>query len=286
MVKVHGFNDPASQEKMAKDNAFHFKTNIDRNMLRSPDRMIHVFSTSKREFKINRLPLWPNTVLKACPKDERYIVVAHVPDPLMQSVHDVLKSSQRAEANDGMLCAVELLNPNNPTYDPDFVAPPELAAVFGSSKGCNLFDQGLFLSLTNPPSEKEILQAEKRRENRYKGLLAHADSLEATNRKELEEFIKSEDGQDLRMALDFFGEQREYHKPMIAMRTCPNCGEPIKSGVAFHVMAGGVYCVNDWERAVSAGVKTKSDVPEHLRWWDEADEVSTKPKPGRPPSSK
>lgn len=300
MATLHGLEDPKVQELITQHNSGRFNPEVDRNMQRAPDRMIHIFSISRRSFTIKRPPLFLNVHLRACGKDERYVPVAHIPDPLMQAVHDIEKGRQRGEANDGMLCAIELLNPNNPTYDPDWNPPAEMAAAFSSSKGCDLFQQGLFISLHEEPLEREIAMAEKRRERFYKGLIAHADSLEETNRKELEEFIRGEDGADLRLALDFFGEKRSYHKPMIATRSCPNCGDDIKTGVAFHKSESlGIICILDWQRAVAAGIKTKSDVPEELRWWgdevpedaepsDDDAEGSAAPRrsPGRPRSSK
>jgi hypothetical protein len=269
MAIVHGMEDPVVQEKMMQLNAGTWDPRIDRNMLREPDRMIHVFSVSKRSFVVDRAPLWIKLHLRGCGKDERYVPVAHIPDPLIQAVHNTENGRKRGEAHDGLRAAIDLLNPNNPTNDPDWNPSPEMAALFGSSKGCDLFAQGLFISLREVPTEAEIARAEERRNGRYRGLIAQADSLEQTNRKDLEEMLRGEDGTDLRMALDFFGEQRAYHKPMIATRACPNCGEAIKSGVAFHMLPNNQYCVNDWPRAVAAGVKTKSDVPENLRWWED-----------------
>lgn len=278
MATLHGLEDPEVQAKMMQLNAGTWDPRIDRNMLREPDRMIHVFTTSPRSFIIDRAPLWVKFHLRACPKGERYVVAAHIPDPLMQMVHNTENGRKRGEAHDGLRCAIDLLNPNNPTFDPDWIAPPEAAAMFSSSRGCDLFAQGLFLSLNEVPSEEEIVKAETRRANRYRALVTQADSLENTNRKELEEFIRGEDGTDLRMALDFYGEQRSYHKPMLATRNCVNCGESIKSGAAFHKSESlGTICVLDWPRAVDAGVKTKSDVPEHLRWWDQAEEPEKTP---------
>jgi hypothetical protein len=284
MATLHGLEDPEVQQKMMKLNAGTWDPRIDRNMLREPDRMIHIFSISQRSFTIDRAPLWVKLHLRACPAGERFVAVAHIPDPLMQMVHNTENGRRRGEAHDGLRCAIDLLNPNNPTNDPNWTPSAEAAAVFGSSKGCDLFAQGLFVSLSEVPSEQEIVQAEKRRERRYAELIALADSLENTNRKELEEFLRGEDGTDLRMALDYFGEQRSYHKPMAATRSCPNCGDAIKMGVAFHLLPNGVYCVNDWERAVAAGVKTKIDVPEHLRWWGEEDAPSA-PAPTAAPAA-
>lgn len=294
MAVLHGLEDPEVQQKMMQLNAGTWDPRIDRNMLRDPDRMIHVFSVSKRSFTIDRAPLWVKLHLRACGKDDRYVAVAHIPDPLMQAVHNTENGRRRGEAHDGLRAAIDLLNPNNPTNDPDWNPSPEMAAMFGSSRGCDLFAQGLFLSLREEPTDAEITRAEERRNARYRALIAQADSLEQTNRKELEEFLRGEDGTDLRMALDFYGEQRAYHKPMIATRSCPNCGDAIKLGVAFHLLPNNMYCVNDWPRAVDAGVKTKSDVPQHLRWWtpdDDEDEpeppiVAKSEKPARPRSSR
>jgi hypothetical protein len=269
MATVHGMEDEQVQQKMLQLNAGTWDPRVDRNILRAPERFIHVFTISARAFVIDRAPLWTKLHLRSCPAGERYAVCAHIPDPMMQMVHSVENGRQRGEAHDGLRVAIDLLDPNNPTTDPDWQPGPEMASMFGSSKGCNLFSQGLFLSLREIPFEHEIVKAEGRRSQRYLALIAHADSLEQVNRKELEDFIKGEDGTDLRLALDFFGEQRAYHKPMIATRACPNCGDYIKVGVAFHLLPGGIYCVNDWQKAVAAGVKTKSDVPDGMRWWDE-----------------
>jgi len=295
MAVLHGLEDPEVQALMIKNNAGTWDPRIDRNMLREPDRMIHIFSVSKRSFLVDRAPLWLKFHLRGCKAEERFVAVAHVPDPLMQKVHNTENGRYRGEAHDGLRCAIDLLNPNNPTNDPDWNPSPEMAAVFGSSKGCDLFAQGLFLSLHEVPLEAEIVKAEERRNSRFRSLIAHADSLEKINRKELEEFLKGEDGADLHLALDFYGEVREYHKPMIATRNCPNCGEAIKTGVAFHLLPNNAYCINDWQKAVDAGIKTKFDVPVHLRWWTaDEDEDETEPpiaarpaqKPARPRSSR
>ncbi len=269
MAVLHGLDDPEVQQKMQKMNADWWDPRIDRNMIRPPERYIHVFTTSRRSFVIDRAPLWVKLHLRGCPEGERYAAVAHIPDPLQQSVHNTENGKRRAEAHDGMRVAIDLINPNNPTNNPDWDPSPEMAAFFGLSKGCDLFAQGLFLSLNETPTEAEIVKAEERRNRRFRKLIAHADALEKTNRKELQEFLAGEDGTDLRLALDFYHEIREYHRPMQASVICPNCGEQIKKGVAFHKNDSlGVICVLDWQKAVAAGVKTKSDVPEEFRWFE------------------
>lgn len=179
----------------------------------TPKRMIHIYSTSRREFKIDRQPLWLRLTLRACPRHRRYVAVAHVPDPMMQVVHDHVTGRHKAEANDGMICAMDLLDPGNPTFDPDFVCPPHMKQYFGTSIGCNLFAQGLFLSLHSPPLRAEVRAAELRKEKHYREVIALADK---ARDRDLEEFIRS--SWEIRLALDYFGLERRYHDPKIEMR--------------------------------------------------------------------
>lgn len=286
MATLHGLDDPEVQVQMQKLNAGTWDPRIDRNMTRAPERMIHVFSISPREFVVDRPPLWIKFRLRACPKNERYVAVAHIPDPMMQKVHNTDTGKFRGEAHDGLRCTIDMLNPNNPTNDPDWNPGPEMAAYFSTSRGSDLFAQGLFVSLNEVPSEREIEKAVKRRERYYRALIAQADEVEATDRRELMVMLKGEEGTDLRMALDYFGEQREYHKPMVATVECPNCGEQKKGNAAFHKsQALGVICVmptaDAWQRAVDAGVKNKTDVPDKFRWWTEDAKPATTPKAAR-----
>lgn len=277
-MEFHDLKHPQSREKTAAANAQWFDPRIDKNLLRAPDRYIYVFSTSPREFKIDRAPLWSKLTLRGTKDGARCILAARIPDPLIQPVHNTENGRQRAESHDGWRAAVDLLNPNNPTNDPDWNPGPEMAAFFGTSAGADLFAQGLFLSLNEVPTEAEIAKAEARREQRYQRLIAHADSLENTEPKELQEFLKSADGLDLRMALDYFGEERAYHKVRTATRPCPNCGESIKAGIGFHKSAAlGVICVLDWKKAVDAGVKTKFDVPAGKEWWEAGEDPPASP---------
>ncbi len=285
MATLHGLDDPEVQPLMQKMNADSWDPRIDRNMLRPPERYIYIFTVSPREFIVDRPPLWIKFRLRACPKGRRYALVTRIPDPLMQKVHNTDTGKFRGEAHDGLRCTIDLLNPNNPTNDPDWNAAPEMAAYFSTSRGSDLFAQGLFISLQETPGEEEIRRAELRRERYYRALMAQADELEVTDRPGLQAMLKGEEGTDLRMALDYFGEQREYHKPMAPTVDCPNCGDPIKKNVAFHksTALGGMLCVLDWRKAVMAGVRNKSDVPEEQRWWSE--DAPAKRSSARPRSS-
>ena len=237
----------------------------DLNLTRKPDRYIYVHTIASREYIVDRPPLFCKTLLRGKKDGERSTMIYRVCDPFVQPVQNTEGNNPRSELHDGLLVAYDL------------ICPPVQTSV-----GCDLKERGLFLSLGETPLEAEIVGAEERMKERYRRLMSHADSLQHTNRSELEYFLMGADGQDLRLALDFFGEQREYHKTMAATKVCPNCGESIKSGVAYHKNVElGIICVLDWRKCVDAGVKSKADVPDTLRWWSDEEKRG----PGRPRSS-
>jgi ribosomal protein S27AE len=72
----------------------------------------------------------------------------------------------------------------------------------------------------------------------------------------------------------------DWHKLTTPKIECPNCGEKIKEGIAFHYSNGRI-CVLSWERAYLAGAVKKDEVPESFRWW--VDTEITQRGPGRSP---
>ena len=273
---------PVTQElniaEMQKANAGWFNPNIDMNLTRAPDRFVYIFSVSKREWKVDRPPLFQKLVFRACKPGERWTMVHRLPDPIQQPIHDIEKGRQRAgDPIPGLMAASNLLNPNNVSViSMDFDPSPEVAASF-NSKGCDLVSQGLFFSLNEVPTEEEISAAERRLRRMQKHLIAVCDAM--PTRKELNDFLATERA-NVQDALAAFGETREYHKPLVATKNCPNCATSIPSSAGFHLL-GTVYCVNDWQKAVAAGVKTRDDVPDEFKWWDDP----VKRGPGRPPKS-
>ena len=71
---------------------------------------------------------------------------------------------------------------------------------------------------------------------------------------------------DHHMAAEMFGIDVEWHRVMTPKIECPQCGEKIKDGVAFH-FTNGTRCILDYERAYLAGAIKKEDVPEGREWW-------------------
>jgi hypothetical protein len=87
-------------------------------------------------------------------------------------------------------------------------------------------------------------------------------------------------GLDHHLAAEMFSIDVDWHKLTTPKIECPNCGEKIKEGIAFHYSNGRI-CVLSWERAYLAGAVKKDEVPESFRWW--VDTEITQRGPGRSP---
>jgi hypothetical protein len=233
---------------------------------------VHVYNIAGREFFIQR-PLIPKLKARACPAGERYIKVTSLRHPYLQLDHeDNDVSTPRFREHSAERIAQDICNPESLSLDQNVIT----ADAF--NLGGNLSTQGLFWSKNDPPTEEELKAVEKRLEIRYQTLLDTATALEKVNNgRDLYDRITPE----WHAAADYFGIETSWHQkrtkkaPEVSKVECPNCGEPIKPGAPFHFVEG-VACVNDWQRAVAAGVKKKSDVPEDFQWWKIEEPVSHK----------
>lgn len=203
---------------------------------------IYIFSTAKRDFQVTQ-PLFPGLTLRGC---KRYVLAAMVPDPVPQASPDLERGGRRVDYHDGWMCAVGLLNPESTARDP-FVGA-EGASI---SVGNNLIAQGLFPSMTNPPSEEDLRKAETFRDKRYKRLVDEAMRAAATSSKKLSDFLHQH--QDVHDAMDALGMKADWHQKREVLTKCPNCGDDIPASVAFHRSSVGVVCVLDPQRAFKAG---------------------------------
>jgi hypothetical protein len=267
-------NQQASDNMMLASNVEWCDPRVDPNLVRKPERFIHLFTVSKREFIIERPPLHPYLRVPACKPQERYKLVAHVPDPFTQAVRDD-NGRLKGEAHSGIRVAIDLVNPNNITTNIDWECPDQYQGEVTTGYGCDLSRQGLFLSLNEVPLEAEIVKAEKKRHNYYDGLRRTAVLLESTNPKELA--LTVEQNKDYHLMADFFGLEFPWHKTMKVMVTCPNCQEKVSEGAAYHFVSGN-KCILDWKKTVLAGMAKREDVPEELQWWADEKRSPARPK--------
>ena len=205
--------------------------------------------------------------LRGCEKGERYVKCYSVPDPPQQISVDAERGGKRVEVEPrdeaGWRVAIDILNPNNPSIDPYYQLNATQAAYFSIGQGVDLIRYGLFPSLNDPPTEAELLRAEAVRDKSYRDLVDEAFQEQASNPQNFRNWLKNHP--DITTAMEMTGTEADWFKPIEMKQACPNCGQKVRAGIAFHVFEGR-DCILDWKRAYEAGRVKLEDVPESKRW--------------------
>lgn len=242
-------------------NNHYLDNNIDPGAFRTPDYHVYIYSISQRAHERNMPPMIPRLVIKACPANQEYVLAYKLEHPYQQADRNVDTGEVLIRFHHAKKIAQDIVCPDAPTMDAPITAE-------GASSGMDLRAKGVFWSMNYPPLDSEVQAARKRLETSYRMRLERNVQLEYTNPKELAERIGEED----HLAADYFGEEYSWHRARVrkaapaAKVTCPECGDDIKPGVAFHRDSQGEYCILDWKRAYEAGRVTKKQVPESKRW--------------------
>ena len=273
-VSNPGLNSGLSRAETRKANPENFNVIIDGRMMREPRRLIYLHSVAKREFRVSHT-LFPYLIIKGCMAGERYVTAATIPDPIPQVCPDQERGGRRVDEHDGWRSCIDLLNPNNPTNDPYWNNAAGVPAYMGTSTGCDLISQGVWPSLNKIPPEAEIKRAEKARDDRYRAMTQNAIRLASKSRRELNEYLQEHP--DVHEAMDSLGLKADWHQTAEVKISCPNCGDEIKQGLAFHQSSAGIMCIIDPERALKAGAIDRAKY-ESLTETDEP-----RRGPGRPP---
>ncbi len=251
--KQHGFTEPGSAWLMKADNPDLFDTHMPR--MYPIHRHIHLYSVARRGFPVSHV--YFKGELKGCTNGERYVKCYSVADPPQQISVDPERGGKRVEVEPrdeaGMRVAIDILNPNNPSLDPYWKPSGKQAAYYSTGQGVDLVKFGLFPSLNDPPTEEELLRAEKSRDDSYQALVDEAFQEQASNPQGFRTWLRS--NPDIGMAMEALGIEADWHKRAEVRQSCPNCGDIIKAGIAFHKSSAGVLCIIDKKRAAEAGVR-------------------------------
>lgn len=229
--------------------------NVDITLQRKPQYYVHVFNVGKFPMKVNT-GMIKNYNVPTCKDGEEYVRCFTIPDVVTQAWQDPDNQQVRTFSEDGRRVAMDLINPTNMGLDQDVEFRPEDVV----SQGSNLAVWGLFWSLNDPPTREELAKAKKRMEKHYRTLMQQADGFSRINKPDqIQEYHH--------VAADYFGYagHGNWHVALEAPAACPNCGENIKKGVAFHRIDEHTVCVIDWDRTIAAGVKTEKDRPRAVR---------------------
>jgi hypothetical protein len=235
-----------------------------------PRYVIYVYNLLNKAHVVNAPPKFPAFKIPACPPGEPFAFTC-VPAFTKEMINHPGTTDFYYIKVDGRKDATTLLNPAA-FPGTDWAAQ---LANWGTDNpdqfGNNLNKLGVFWSLTRP-DEKEKLNAEIAI---FKDIVA--ESMNAFIR-EAEAHAAAGQLRNItpwmHFAMDYLGKQAGWHMSTEHMISCPNCGNPIKDGIAYHRNEFGERCVLDWRRVVAIGAAKKSDVPEDARWWDEDEDVT------------
>ncbi len=276
-ITTLGFENQQTKSAMRGSNPENFNVIIAGHALRPPRQMIYIHSVAKRTFGPLTRTLFPWLKLAGCEPGTRYVTCCVIPDPVPQASPDQERGGTRIDEHDGWRAAIDLLNPTNLTGNP--FSGEQNPDFFANRSGQNLIAEGFWPSLNQVPTENEIKDAEKRRDRHYQYLTREAQRLAAVSTKDLNEFLQSYP--DTHIAMDALGLEANWHSRSEVKSSCPNCGDAIKQGIAFHQSSAGVLCVIDPERAFKAGAINRERYEDLVT----APEVEPKRGPARPRNS-
>jgi hypothetical protein len=241
-------HNQALSEGMSKANnrSFNFALQ-DFLMGRKPDYWVYLYSVSESSFDVYRPPLLANLHITGRKQGQDFVQCARFPQPLLSPQGSVDNDEITIMPMDTRRFVMDIINPDNLGFDQDAVIQKP------SGVGNDLGKKGVFWSVNNPPTELEVKSARARMERYYNALLEKARAVETSDPKTLIEMLTPEH----HAAADYFGVETSWHGKRSRPMDCPNCGDRIKVGVAFHKTEEGTLCILDWARAVKSGVRTK-----------------------------
>jgi hypothetical protein len=262
--QIHGFTDPLSVSQMRTQNPDLFETKLPRMF--PIHRHIYIFSTARRDFPKKHV-YWAQGVLRGCHKGERYVCCGSIADPPQQLSVDPDRGGLRVDVEPrdeaGWRVAIDILNPNNPSLDPYIHLNSQQAALYATGQNVDLIRYGLFPSLNETPTDAELEKAEAVRNDSYQKLVDEAFQEQASNPQGFRMWLRN--NPDVNTAMEALGITADWHTKAEIKATCPNCGDTIKAGIAFHKSSAGVLCIIDPERAAKAGVRVEQDEDEPQR---------------------
>ena len=253
---------------------------------KSPDYFIYLYNISEvnmgdgTSFYVSRPPLIRSFKIKSKPKVSgiRYILATKLPQPLSIPKGNVDSNEVDIVPQDARRFAMDIINPDNWGINQDafiekqssigndlgkkgvfwsFNGPGAKTDPFGNPRTHIMVD-GLKVEVFEEPTEAELKRAYERLSAYYKSRLEDADAVAVSDPASLGTYLTPEH----HAACEYFGEDRSWHGKRQKTDFCPICGEKMRSGAAFHKTEEGVLCVNDWDRAIKAGAKTRAQAYE------------------------
>lgn len=225
------------------------RTNFSQNMLDAG--AVYIFNVSDKVFKWHQAGFDYYTI-SACSPDREYSEPCKIPG-LVEEEYLKVDSTE--------------LN----TYE----APEIAMAIIGVGPGIrpenDLRQYGVFISRTNPPSKEEVEEAQNRLLGTCTALFREGNRIDREGQSRGQNGVGGQMiSGDMFWAAKVLGQNPNWSKSTQVMHECPACGGAVPAGAIVHFGANGCGAMVDmsaegWERAVQAGLKTRSQMEEALK---------------------
>lgn len=210
---------------------------------RDPDYVIYVYNILNREYTVQQPPLFPNFRIPECPPGEEFSYTV-LPAFVNERYEKPGTTEFYYKRVDGRKAATSLLNPDTFPGTQWEAQLNERPSGNGDQYGNNLNAYGVFWSLTRPDDPKlknEIKMFKRRVEKTMRELITLGNQLHAAG--DLKSISPL-----MHFAMDYFNLQAPWHQTTAHLVPCPNCGAPVREGVAYHRNDFGDRCIIDPER--------------------------------------
>lgn len=237
--QTRAIENTRSQEYMANRAALTLATADDANFY---THYIYVYNVLDREYIVEQPPQFPRFRIPRCPSGQKFSFTV-LPPYVLEPYNRAGTTEMYYKKIDGRKSATSLLNPSAypgtkwESQLQNWEAPDQV--------GNNLNAFGVFWSLTKPDQAeqitKEVKAFKQRAEKTLNQMIRDAEILNAAGK--LGEISPWQ-----HFAMDYFGKQASWHMSSEHMIHCPNCGEMVKDGIAYHKNSLGDRCVIDFDR--------------------------------------
>ena len=226
------------QAKATQDGANHGATTIEtQDQGKEAGYVIYVYNILNKEHLVSQPPIFPGVVIPACKPHEKFSFT--VLPPFVKEPYFKPGTTEMYYKNvDGRKAATSLLNPS--AFPGTNWAGQLQKWDTGDQYGNNLNNYGCWWSLTKPDEtaklDKEIEAFKERVHRTMDELVKRGEELSASG--DLKSITPW-----MHFAMDYLGKQAPWHMATHHMISCPNCGDPVKEGIAYHRNSFGERCI-------------------------------------------
>ena len=212
-----------------------------------PTYKLYIYNVLELEHEVNQPPAFPRFIIPPKPKDKKFSVILF-PNFVKERYEKPGSVEYFFKHVDGRKYATTLLNP---AAFPGINWNAQLQNWRSNDQfGNNYNSFGCFWSLKGPEDpelEAELQQFRTIARKTLEALIRQGEYL--YNSKKENEITPL-----MHFAMEHLHKTAPWHMESYLMVDCPNCGEPVKEGVAYHRNSFGERCIIDVARCAEIGI--------------------------------